>query len=534
MATVKSSILGPDGEPYERALLERDISPTLAIAGRPPFPGHLAFGIDPTQMGGIIRAADMGNTLQWMILAEEIEELYAHYGAVLAKRKRQLSQLPIKVEAADDSSEAKRHAEFVQEWIDDDMLAGAIYDVADGIGKGWSIHEIIWESKPGSVRPAELLYRPQRFFEVSWEDGETIWLREGGGFAELAPHKFLLHQHKSKSGQAVRGGLTRSVAFLWMYHAFNLKDWALFCQAYGMPIRVGRYGPDASRQDKSVLLKAVSSIAGNVAGIIPKSMEIEFVKDGDRAAGAQLFEKRADWLDRTVSKLVLGGTAGTDAIHGGHAVGQEHRAAEQDVERFDARLVGVSITRRLVQPMIAFTFGPQPKYPRVVIGQEEKAPLKDLIAAVADLGGLGLKVKASELYDRLDLTPPEDGDEIVGGLPPAPAVKPDIPSLAVTPPEAQSALFGPLSALILRHSAVPDALIEAMSERLARDAAGALGGLTDAVRAQFEAASDMQDLAHRLHRLRLPQKEYAEAMARGMALAQMVGQASVVAELHRR
>ena len=29
------------------------------------------------------------------------------------------------------------------------------------------------------------------------------------------------------------------------------------------------------------------------------------------------------------------GTAGTDAINGGNAVGQEHRQAEADVERFD-------------------------------------------------------------------------------------------------------------------------------------------------------------------------------------------------------
>lgn len=533
MATMKSSILGPNGEPYERELLEEEISGTAAIAGRAPFAGHLAFGMDPGTLGATLRAADAGNTMQWMILAEEIEELYPHYAAVLSKRKRQSSQLPIKVEAADDSAQAKLHADFVQDWLDDDILQGAIFDMLDAVGKGYSVHEIMWESKPGCVRPAELLYRPQRYFETSWEDGETLWLRTGQGFAELAPHKFLHHTHKSKSGQAVRSGLTRTIAFLWLFQAFNLKDWALFCQAYGMPIRVGRYGPEASTSDKRVLWRAVSSIAGDVAAIIPKSMEIEFVKDGDRAAGAKLFSERGDWLDRTVSKVVLGGTAGTDAIAGGHAVGKEHRAAEQDVERYDARLLGVSITRRLVHPMIAFTFGPQAKYPRIVIGQEEKAPLADIIAAVADLGSQGLRVKASEIRDRLDLTAPEEGDEIIGGVAPPPVNDLKVP---VDTPETQAsrgAGFGPLRELILAHAEVPEEVVERMSARLAAEAEGAMAGLTGAVRAAFDGAEDMVDLQHRLDRLKLPQAEYAAAMTRGLALANLVGAASVMAELGR-
>jgi phage gp29-like protein len=532
MARVKSSIVDPDGIPYERDILEDVVSPTAAIDGRPAFAGHVAFGLDPGRMGAIIRASDMGNTLLWWILAEEIEELYPHYAAVLSKRKRQFSVLPVNVEAASDDPEHQRHADFVREWLEDDMLGGAMFHIADALGKGHSVHEIMWESKPGSVRPAELLYREQRFFETSFKDGETLWLRQGSGYGELPPHKFLIHRHPFKSGQSVRSGLTRAVAWLWMYSAFNLKDWALFCQAYGLPIRVGRYGPEASRADKSVLWKAVSSIAGDVAAIIPKSMEIEFIKDGDRAAGAKLFLDRADWLDRSVSKLVLGGTAGTDAIAGGHAVGKEHRAGEQDVERFDARLVSVSVTRQLVQPMIAFTFGPQAKYPRLVIGQEEQVPLKDRIAAIADLGPLGLKVKASEVREWISATEPEENDETVGGVVAAPVNDPKIPHPPVAP-EANATLFGPLHDLILCRTAIPDELVERMTDRLAADAAGAMAGLTETVRNQFNAATDMKDLAHRLRHLKLPQQEYAEAMARGMALAQLVGQASIISEIGR-
>ena len=517
--------------PETIAVLREEISATAAIAGRPPFPGHRAFGIDPQRLGAIIRAADSGNTMEWMILAEEIEELFSHYQAVLSKRRRQVSQLSVTVVDADETQEGIKHGQLVRDWIKTGLLHHALFDITDAIGRGYSVHEIIWASEPGRVWPARLEYRPQRYFELSWEDGATLLLRDQGAFVPLLAHKFLTHKHPSKSGQAQRSGLTRMVAWLWMYSAFTLRDWSLFCQGYGLPVRVGRYGPEAGENDKRVLWRAVSSIAGDVAAIIPKSMEIEFVRDGDRAGGTELYLKRADWLNREVSKLVLGGTAGTEAIHGGHAVGQEHRAAEADVERFDGGLLANSITRQIVQPMVAFTFGPQADYPRVVIGEPDRVPLTDVVEAIADLGGMGLKVKASQIRERLQLDEPKDGDEIIGG-PPAQVPKPDIPAPVRMLPADGHAARPFLGRLISQHAAHgPDAL-EALTDRLAQDAAGALAGMTAQVRHQFDVASDMHDLAARLHRLNLPIEQFAEAMARGMALAHMVGQAELLDELH--
>lgn len=518
------------------ATLRDQVSPVDATVGRPPFSGHLAYGMDPVRLGAVMRASDNGSSLDWMILAEEIEELFPHYFSVLSKRKRQVVQLPVTVQPAGDDPESQKHAELVQNWLDDGVLADALMDMFDAIGKGYSVHEIMWSTEPGRVVPKEFCYRPQRFFELSWKDGSTLWLRGETGFLDLLPHKFVVHKHRSKSGTIIRGGLTRVVAFLWMFSAFTLRDWALFCQAYGMPIRIGRYGPEASETDKRVLWRAVSSIAGDVAAIIPKSMEMEFVKDGERTAGATLYEKRGDWLNREVSKVVLGGTAGTEAINGGHAVGKDHRAAEQDVERFDAGLLSTTLTRQVVHAMVAFTYGPQKKYPKLLIGRPDEVPLKDVIAGVADLAPIGLKVKASEIRERLGLSKPEEGDEVIGG-PPAPVEKIPVPSLAVTPPELQRQGAGKtpwLSQLIVRHSEAPPEVVDALAARLEDDAAGAMAGMIDTVRAQFEQATDMPDLMHRLQGLNLAPDEFAEAMSRGMALANLVGQASVVSDLVSR
>jgi phage gp29-like protein len=519
-----------DGNAADQALLRAEISAPSSFAARPPFEGNLAFGMSPQRLGAILRAADNANTRDWMILAEEIEELFTHYSSVLGKRKRQVCGLPMTVNASEKAPDGERHADFVREWLDMKVLSSAMFNITDAIGKGYCVSEIMWETTPQAFRPAEIRYRKPSYFELSWEDGETLWLRTERGFDTLAPHKFLTHVHRSKSGGPARSSLTRMVAFIWMYSSYTLKDWALFTQAYGMPIRVGKYGPEASDADKRVLWRAVSSIAGDVSAIIPTSMQMEFVERKGNE-GKEIYLGRANWLNYEVSKLVLGSTASTDAISGGHAVGKEHRDVEQDVEDFDTQLIAGSINRQVVQAMIAFTFGPQPGYPELVIGTPKTVPLADIITGVAAGMPYGLRIKADEYRERLQFTKPDDGDEILQA-PAADADKPPAPPAPVTNPNGGGmAGMSFLNRFLTLHSTQVLPELDALEERLRREAAGALAGLTDEVRAEFEAAHSMQDLATRLQKLKLDDTAFGDAMSRGMALAHLVGQAAVLDDI---
>lgn len=510
-------------------------SETAPVGGqysRPPFAPSLVFSADPQRLARIIQAGDNGNTLDWAILAEEVEESFTHYAAVLGKRKRQVSQLPITVDAASgEESEAEafeEHAELVRDWLKTGVLQTALFDVLDGIGKGWSAHEVVWDQVPGRVWPSGLIYRPQRFFEFSYTDATTLLLRSEEGLKTLPPHKFLVHLHPAKSGNIGRSGITRMIAFMWCYATYTLRDWAMFVQAYGLPIRVGKYGPGASDADKRTLWQAVRSIAGDVAAIIPNSMDLEFVEASERGIGAAVYEQRMDWIQRECSKLVLGGTAGTEALRGGHAVGQEHREAEQDVERFDAFLLNNSINRQIVQTMVALTFGPQRAYPTLHIGRQDDVPLADFTAALQAFIPLGLKVRADQVRERLSIDKPDEGDEILGAPPP-----PEPPEPPETPPPALTARILSAGWTALRAD-VPEEIADALRERLAQDAAGALAGLAEPIQRAFTDATDMRDLARRVAALDLPPKDFAEAMARGLALAHLVGQAEMVQETRGR
>lgn len=533
-----SKILGPDGERVDLDHLFGDpvAAPQLYGYRQATSVQHVD-GLTPWRLAAIHRAAAMGEPQAWLELAEDIEERDPHYLAVLGTRRRSVTQLPQTVEAASDDAQHVAHADFIRDWLKEGVLDDVLFDALDAIGKGFSVIEIEWSSTPRMVVPAALHFRPQRWFTFDRADGETPLLREGATGQPLSPHKFMVHRHKAKSGLTIRSGLARVAAWSWMMKAFTSKDWQVFVQNYGAPMRVGRYDTSATDADKAVLARAVFDIAGDAAAIIPKGMEIEFVGLKDTAKGAEAYERRCDWLDRQVSKLVLGQTTTTDAVSGGHAVAQEHRLVQEDIERSDARMLSTTIKRQLVRQIISFNFGPQQAYPEFKIGRPDEVPLKDVVDALHKLGPLGLRVEASQMRDRLGFSEPArkttDGlePEIIGGRPPAPA-GPALPGLGALQRPAAPAGLDLMRQLVSRHASAPEPdLVEGLTDALAQDAAGAMAGLTTQIRAQFDAAADLNDLADRLSRMNLDPKALADAMGRGLALAHLSGRAALLDEI---
>lgn len=519
MAEYYKGLTDQHGRKIPRARLTEEIAGPSLSSVRSPISGHPAEGLTPSRLAAIHRQAANGDPLAYLELAEDIEERDLHYLAVLSTRRRQVAQLPIIVEAASDDADHVRHADFVREWLQEGLLDLAMFDIFDAIGKGFSIHEIIWDTSPDGIVPAELRYRPQRWFTFDTEDGETLLLHDGGQLRELPPHKFVIHRHPSKSGLTIRSGLARVASWAWMYKAFTLRDWAIFVQNYGQPIRLGRYDPSATEADKEVLWRAVANIAGDCAAIVPRGMEMEFVSlDGAASTSDQLYESRADWMDRQISKLVLGQTTTTDAVSGGHAVAKEHRLVQEDIERSDARLGSATVTRQLVHSMVAFNFGPQRFYPRARIGHQDETPIDQWVDPLAKLVPLGLRIEASQVRDRLGFSDPAPDAEVLGR------------------PAASAPAGGPAPADVSRHSAAPAAdprgeHVEDLVLRTTREAGPVVDAMIGRIRAELDQAVDLQDALARLDALELGEAEFAQAMTEAMALAHLAGEAALVDEV---
>ena len=421
---VMVQLLDQFGRPVQiNRLREEQARPSLSSV-RQIVGGHPAPGLTPARLAGLLRAAEHGVATAYLELAEEMEEKDLHYLSVMGTRKRAVAQLEITVESASDDKRDVENADLVREWLRREELEDEIFDILDAIGKGFSVTEIIWETSSKQWWPALLKRRDQRWFEFDREDGETIRLRGAGEPEDLHPFKYIIHVTKAKSGIPIRGGLARAAAWSYLFKNYDIKDWVTYIEVHGQPLRVGKYHTGATEADKEVLLRAVANIGSDAAAIIPQSMLIEFVEATKQAGGgADIYEKLANWLDRQVSKAVLGQTLTTEVQSGSLAAAKVHEDVRRDIMRSDAGQLAATINRDLVRPLVMLNKGPQERYPRIVIGLPSNIDMKQYADAVAVLVDRGMKVEQSVVRDKLGLPEPEKDAELLGPIP-APAEQP--------------------------------------------------------------------------------------------------------------
>lgn len=540
-------LLDHRGNPVQRAQMREEIAIPTTTGLRNPMSGYPADGLNPLRLAAILRGADMGDATRQFELAETIEERDLHYLGVLGTRRRSVSQLDITVEAASDSTDDVARADQVRTWLKRDELSDEMFDILDCIGKGVSFTEIIWDSSAGQWEPVRLEWRDPRWFGVDRIDLARPMMKGiAGGLEPLPAFKFIYGQIKAKSGLPLRSGLSRIAAWAYMFKKFTERDWAIFTQTYGQPLRLGKWGSRASEADKETLFNAVARIAGDCAAIIPESMSIEFIQTGSVGASSDLYENRADWLDRQVSKAVLGQTATTDAEVGGLGSGKEHRQVQEDIERADAKAIAAVLNRELIRPWMQLNYGPLKGYPRLVIGRPEAVDVERLTKAVGVMVDRGLRVKAKEMREKLGLSEPGPDDELMtpsaGGSqlldassdPITPSARPLNTQRAVFERGAASlratTALAAHGASAARKTANPvEVAVTALSDRLEVEASASIEGMIDQVEVMLEQAGSLGEFREMVLTAwpGLDSGALAQVMTQAMLAAWGAGQAAV-------
>lgn len=411
-------ILGPDGKPLELEALQEPIArPTLTgirtVWGHPP----IAPGLTPQRLAQVLLDANEGWPRDYLTLAEEMEERDWHYAGVLGTRKRAVSGLAPTVEAASDAGADVKLADAIRELIRQAAFGDMVDDALDAIGKGYSAIEIVWD-RSGKTWTPTYHWRDPRFFRFDYVTQSELLLLSDDNImgSALPPFKFIQHRPRLKSGVPVRGGLARLVSAAYMCKSYTLTDWLAFAEVFGMPLRIGRYDAGATPSDINTLITAVANIGTDAAAIIPKSMDIQFAelpKTSD--GGAAVYQNLADWLDRQVSKAILGQTMTTDAQSTGlnSNSAQVHNEVRTDILAADAKQLANTLNRDLVRPYIDLNFGPQTVYPRIKLAVVEPDDLQTLATALSLLVPVGLEVEQSEVRGKFGFSEPPPGAKLL-------------------------------------------------------------------------------------------------------------------------
>ncbi|MCW8334252.1 DUF935 domain-containing protein [Vibrio paucivorans] len=412
-----TSIVDVSGKPLkaDKTLLSEDIAKAYTTSVRNPRPASVASTLNPLRLAGLLRSVVDGNNPEdYMTLAEEMEERDLHYAAQLRTRKLAVAAIAPTVVAASEDKADVEMAERVRAIMDDDQIPELLFDLLDGLGKGLSVVQILWDTKQTPWKPQDYKWVDPRYLRQDNETLQEILLisDDAPSGAPLDPYKFMVHKPRSKSGSVWRNGLARLVAVMYMLKSFTVRDWWAFAEVFGIPVRVGKYGPNASTEDISTPVNAIGRIASDAGAVIPESMKLELIETAKGNGGNTLFENMARWCDEQTSKAVLGQTMTAD---NGSSQSQAnvHNDVRMDIAEWDARQLQSCINEYLVKPYIILNWGPQEHYPKVRIQLPQPEDLKMLVDSITPLIDRGFKVSASSVREKFGLPEPDENEEVL-------------------------------------------------------------------------------------------------------------------------
>lgn len=391
--------------------------------------------LTPARLRQIIRGVASGERLEdYLELAQQLEERDLHYRSVVQQRRLAVGNAPAEVRPAEPTEQARAIADDVQRLVDNGIWHNMTLDLLDGLGKGFSAVEVVWERTPRGIAPAAYEHIDPRWVAFDRTDGRTPLLRDWngqiarglagqrrpasmgvGGIAAypIPPGKAIVHVPRLKSGLPARGGIAYAVCALTLLKSVALRDWWAYAEIFGLPVRVGRHPRDAQDEDIDTLTQALMNLASDAGCVLPEGMEIEFPTVQTGGQRNELFERMARWCDEQISKAVVGVTMTSDA-GSSRAQADVHLAVREDLIQDDQRQLLDTLNHQIVRWYVDARHGPQAEYPRLARPQEETIDIDAVDRAVR----MGLPVPMAWVYERMGIPEPTAEQAVLTGRAP--------------------------------------------------------------------------------------------------------------------
>lgn len=379
-------------------------------------------GMVPLRLAQILREADQGHILRQVELAEEIEEKSPQIATTLQVRKVALQELPWEVQPATESPEDQDIADLVRQQLTDIDLGTLVFDLADADFKGFSASELRWEIKNGKAWLTGIERIQPKRFTFSFPDllpesplpklprlltSKSPLLGE-----ELEPFTIVYHHSSVRSGLPTRTGLFRTLVWCYLFWNFTIKDWTVFLEKWGQPVRVGKFQQHATPHDVDILKAAVQALGTDSGVVISDSTLLEILESGGKSASGDLYGRAAQYWDSMIAKVVLGQTASTEGTPGQLGNEQERGQVRQDIKAACARSLSKTIRDQIIWPIVGWNFGWDRALPSFRFVVDEPEDLESMSLVHKNLVDMGAPIPVSYIQKKYAI-PEAVGDEPV-------------------------------------------------------------------------------------------------------------------------
>lgn len=424
-------------DPYGREIREVLKKPISEMVGtvqvRDQWSTYPSVRLTPEKLASLFREADNGDIIRQSELFEEMEEKDPDLASLFQTRKLAVQGLSLDIAQASDSAEDKSIAEFVRENIEDLDLDDAILDLLDAIAKGCAFMEIDWRMDGGKATIGGLDWIHQKRFtflehSAGWNTPlpkapKLLTDEEPIRGIDIPPWKIIYNRYKGRSGFAQRAGLMRTVAYYYLFKNYTIKDWVVFMEKFGQPLRLGKFTASAGEEDKKVLKQALQNLGTDAAAMISDSTMLELLENKTTQSSSDLFGRATEFFNKSYAKAILGQTATTEGTPGALGGEKERGEVRRDLVRADANALAKTLRDQMVWPLVGFNFGWDKALPSVQFQIEEPEDLNVLASTHKSLVEMGTPIPLSFIQEKYGIPAPV-GDEPVLTAPQMPSPDP--------------------------------------------------------------------------------------------------------------
>lgn len=426
-------------------------------------------GVTPSRLAAILREADEGSLSSAMHLYEQMEEKDAHLYSVANTRRLALTGLDWQILSAadvdgDDARISNNSASVIRDTTEErqpqrtqstqrmqarrvanaqepdaavhavsadhvaqycrEALASltgfddVLQHLSLATGRNISIAELVWDLVGGELRLVDLA--PVDFTRIVFDEFDRPRiLTESEPQSGIEPTfgKFMVHTPHHKSGHAQRGGLLRVTALVYLAKQLALKDWMVFAEVFGMPVRIARYEPTATPEEKNELLRMLETLGSHAAGIFSRAVELQVI-EANRGTIGPPYERLIDFLNREMSKAWLGQTLTTETsgAAGTLAASVVQDQVRQDIRADDIRKEAQMVRSQLLAPLVRFRFGPEAPIPHFTRRPGRPKDLTELTGVLDHaINRLGMQVPRQWTHETLGIPMASPTESTLGG-----------------------------------------------------------------------------------------------------------------------
>ncbi len=403
--------------------------------------------LSPTRVSTLLAMAEIGRPRHMVDTVHGIRKKDGKIQACMQARELAIKGLDFDVVVPETNKGKRKSAKAAAELKEalqasenfHNMIA---HHTGEGLLFGRSWAETIWSVTEARMWPARWKLINNRRFLFRRKDAKLLFDPAGHGnesdgvdLSKLHGNdKFLQYYPRVNGDDLIREGLYELVLWIGMFRNWNVKDQMSLAEAAWKPRRHVTFAKGETADADRITAERVARLFGRTGRAV-SSDSIKIEEFWAKGAATSGHEGLLGWLGREFAMSTLGSTDIVEpGENGARSAVETRNELRIDIKESDAIGQSKMLTRMLSEPFTRLNYGEGVPAPLIIAITEDSEDQESFSKAMVNYRKAGLPVPVSYAYDKAGITPPKEGEELLGDREP----KADTDTDAANDPDDES------------------------------------------------------------------------------------------------